>query len=307
MSVVGVLLIAAIAFLWLGVLANASNPNSSDAAGNGMSEAFGAIFAITLWILLAILLMVAGINGEMPSWTAAVAFILVPASGVAAVVAGDLIVKLDKMGAGGRWLIVVPALVPPLLVFFALWSYLPSLRAMIPANLAGGLVWGMVLMFSILPWPMMAKKNQLQQSMMEATRIEAAKNQAKFDKLTPESPLWDWLPFIDSYLFHSQVIDHIRHSKTMQADAEAMLDRDDFPLLHLRELEAGPTPEFCQKLRAFLERKEASMRLATPQSKPYKPIAGDVDAAINAMSWLNQNHHDVRDLGGGVPYVSPVL
>jgi hypothetical protein len=83
---------------------------------------------------------------------------LVPASGAAAVVAGDLIATLDKMGTGGRWLIVVSALVPPLLIFFALWCTLPSLRAAIPANLTGGLVWGMVLILSILPWPMLAKK-----------------------------------------------------------------------------------------------------------------------------------------------------
>jgi len=59
------------------------------------------MFAIAIWVMLAIMLIVAGFNGDMPVWAAAVAFVLVPASGVAAVVAGDLIVKLDKLARAG--------------------------------------------------------------------------------------------------------------------------------------------------------------------------------------------------------------
>src|SRR5579871_3503901 len=133
--VVGILLLLLIGFLWIGVVANVASPNSSDAAGNGMASAFLALFAIVMWVLLAILLTMAAVKGDMPGWTKVAAFILVPASGVAAVMAGELIAELDKLGSSGKWLIAVPALAPPFMVFFALWVYWPSLHASVPSGI----------------------------------------------------------------------------------------------------------------------------------------------------------------------------
>src|SRR5258708_6044612 len=76
---------------YVGLIATASTMHNSDAAGNGLSQSFAFLMTITLWILLAVLMLVAGIKGEMPKWTAVAAFSLVPASGVAAFAAVGLL------------------------------------------------------------------------------------------------------------------------------------------------------------------------------------------------------------------------
>jgi hypothetical protein len=261
-SVIAVILLLAILLLWVGLLANVATPNSSDAAGNGLAGAYAAFFAIAIWIMLAILLILAGINGEMPRWTAVLAFILVPASCAAAVTAGAMIAELDQLGVEARWLLVVPALVPPLLIFFGLWAYLPSLHASIPANIAGGATWGVVLILSIVPWPMMAVRAHYSEARWANIEKESAKRRIEFAKLTPESPLWDWVPFAkSSFEMEIEALNHIRTAPTRQADAEIMLDRGDFPMTLLFELNLDPTTELCQNFRAFLARREESMRL----------------------------------------------
>jgi hypothetical protein len=295
-SVIGLILVLAILFLWIGLLYNMATPNSSDAAGNGLAGVYMIFFAAAIWIMLAILLILAGINGEMPGWTAAVAFLLVPASGVAAVTAGAMIAELDKLGVEARWLLVVPALVPPLLIFFALWAYQPSLRESIPASVAGGGVWGLVLILSILPWPMVTVRANLSKTRFAGQEKAVADARVEFAKLTPESPLWEWAPFVDSPM-QVEALNHIRTAPNRQADAEIMLERGDFPMRLLFELSLDPTPELCRKFHAFLAKREESMRLKVPRSQSITVIASDLDAAINSMSWLADHQCDCRDLG----------
>jgi len=297
MQVFGALLLIGITFLWMGLIPSVLHPNSSDAAGNGMAEAFEAIYAILIWIMLAILLIIAGVKGEMPAWARALAVLLVPASGVAAVAAGAIIPGLRTLGVDARWLVIVPVLAAPLLVFYALWAYYPSIRATIPAGVAGGVVWGLVAILSVVPWPMMSYKSRADAEFRAAWAKKADEVKARFEKLTPESPLWEWLPFLDDYRYQNETMNHIRASATRQSDAEAMLDRGDYPLGRTGQLELDPTPEFCGKLYAYLEKKEQSLRLAVPQSKSVPSIAPEINGAITAMIWLHDNGRDTRALG----------
>ena len=63
----------AIALLWAIALAASSHLSGSDAAGNGLAQAFAAIELFVLWALLAILTIVAAVGGAMPpvgdTWT----------------------------------------------------------------------------------------------------------------------------------------------------------------------------------------------------------------------------------------------
>jgi hypothetical protein len=298
LTVIGAILLIAILFLWVGMVPAMATPNNSDAAGNSLSRAFASIYAIVIWILLAVLLILAGVNGEMPAWCAALAVILVPASGVAAVVAGDLLAELKTLGIGAKWLIAIPAVAPPLLVFFALWAYYPAFRSAVPSSIAGGVVWGVVLILSILPWHMVTVKNQARQERSAAEAKRAADVKARFERLTPESPLWEWVPFLDDYRVRDQAFQHVRSSPTRQADAEIMLERGDFPLLQLRLFELEPTPQFCDKLYAFVSKREEALRLAVPKSKDYSSIASDVQGATTAILWLQSNHRDCKELAG---------
>jgi hypothetical protein len=297
-SLIGMILLVAIVALWIPVLAGLASPNSSDPAGNGLAGAYIAAFTIAIWIMLGILLILAGTKGDMPRWTAILASILVPVSCASAVAAGAMIAELDELGVEARWLLILPTLVPLLLIFFALWAYLPSLHVSVPVNLAGGAVWSLVAILSVLPWPMIPVRTHASEARHAAQEKEAADLRVQFAKLTAESPLWEWTPFAKStYEMHMEALNHIRTAPTRQADAEIMLDRGDFPMLLLFDLKLDPTPELCQKFRNFLAKREQSMRLKVPQSQSIKVIAIDLDAAINSMNWLTGNHCDCRDLG----------
>jgi hypothetical protein len=297
MTVVGAVVLMAALFLWIALLANISTPNSSDAAGNGLASAYAAGFTIVIWILLAVLLVMAGVAGKIPAWSAALAFVLVPASGVAAVMAGSLIAELDKIGAGAKWLLVVPGLLPPLLAFYATWAYLPLLRGSISPGVVSALVWGLVLILSVIPWPMEKVRAQLTAAQQAEWAKRSAEAKARFEELTPDSPMRDWAQFLDDSQWHVRARDHILKMPDRTAQSMVMLDRGDFPLKYLLALELDPTPEFCEKLHAYLARREQALRLPVPQSKPYTAIAAEVDAAINAMSWLRDHNRDCRDLG----------
>src|SRR5487761_2769879 len=86
------------------------------------------------------------------TWPAVLAAaILIPASGAA---------TFEALGLLSRphlppflWPLVIPALAPPLIFAFCIWARFPSLRAAIPVRLAGGAIWGAVLLLcaSVIP------------------------------------------------------------------------------------------------------------------------------------------------------------
>ena len=143
-----VLMLAAI--LYAGMMANIEeiqNANS-DAMGRGLASAFALFFGIAEWIMLGILLLIAGVKGDMPNWSAIAAAILAPLSCIAAVLAMNL---LDA-GATPRWQLV-PALLPPLIAAYALWARLPALHRTLrplPISLAA---WGAIALLSLAPLP----------------------------------------------------------------------------------------------------------------------------------------------------------
>jgi len=93
-------------------LATLADLAGSDAAGNAYAQAFGAIEIILLWLLLAVLMMIAGVKGEMPVPAVIAAVVLVPASGFVAMEVLELLSRpyLPPF----RWPLVIPALIPPL-------------------------------------------------------------------------------------------------------------------------------------------------------------------------------------------------
>ena len=117
-------------------------------AGGGdavLSAAFTIIYDVLMvWTALVVLTAVAAIQGDMPAsgWISAI--VLLPASGAATAAAIDLATR------GGRWALVVPCLLPPLIGFYAAWARLPRLRPMLPAKAATYGVWGVILVLSAI-------------------------------------------------------------------------------------------------------------------------------------------------------------
>jgi hypothetical protein len=86
--------------------------------------------------------------GEMPRWAAILACVVHPLSGIGALVA------IDMMSRHAVWALLFPALLPPLVAFYAIWARFPRLHARLPARITSAVVWGAILILSIAPLPM---------------------------------------------------------------------------------------------------------------------------------------------------------
>jgi len=114
--VVGVLAL----LVWMLMLATLSDLAGSDAAGNGLAQAYGAIEIIVLWALLAVIALIAGIKGGVAWPLAMAAAVLIPASCVATFFVLGLLSRPELPPF--LWPIVIPAAVPPLVLAFSYWG-----------------------------------------------------------------------------------------------------------------------------------------------------------------------------------------
>jgi len=141
---IGLLLTLPVALVLYGLmLANAVN----EPMGGGesrMAAAFEGLFVtVGLWIVLAVMLVIAGITSSMPRWVGFLAIVLVPMSGIAAFTA------LDMVSRHMPWAIVFLILLPILIVFYAFWARLPTLHSALEAQRTSTAVWGSIFSLSI--------------------------------------------------------------------------------------------------------------------------------------------------------------
>lgn len=135
------LLVAAV--LYVALLANAFPPTGGGGEER-ISQAYGAFFlTLWLWIVLALLLVVGGVRGEMPRWAAVCAVVLHPLSGVAAFVA------LDAVSRHVDGAIVFVALLPPVLAGYAMWARLTHWREAYPPRPVSAAAWGAVAVLTL--------------------------------------------------------------------------------------------------------------------------------------------------------------
>lgn len=268
--------------VYLVQLVTLSDLAGSDPAGNAYAQAYGAIEIIFLWLLLAAVTLIAFFKGSMPKPAAVAAFIMVPASGF---------VALQVLGLLSRpyqpphlWPLIIPATVPPLIIAYGFWALLPRLRAALPAPLVSVAVWGLVFIIcgSIVPF------DKVRNNADDRDAAVVEKYEADYAKLPADAPLWDWAPFFNTRNSTkvNEIFDRVRKLDRRQADAELMLERGDFPLRYIGELDLTPTPALCDRARALLRNRVAPLVLTAPQSKPFRAIAGDVSDALAALRWL---------------------
>jgi hypothetical protein len=265
--------------LWLLHLATVASLGHSDAAGNGIGEAYAAIQIIVLWALLAIMVIIASLKGAAPRSAIVAALVIVPVSGFVAMAAADLLSRWYI--APFLWPIAIPALVPPLVSLWCFAALLGSGRAArvgvvaLPAT-------AFAVCLLILPLSLMRKTvNDL-----ESARL--AKYDADRARVPANAPLWDWTPFLDTQdsTKRADVLDHIRAIDQRQGQAEAMLDRGDFPIGELGAFDLDPTPALCEKARSLLRRRVEPLVLKVPDSRPYSDIALQVSDAVSGITWL---------------------
>src|SRR5580704_7186372 len=81
-----VLAVAAVFYLGMMVCLVNIQSHGDDAVGRTMAEGFGIMFAMMLWVVLGILLLLGGTQGAMPAWSAGTATILLPISAFTVVI-----------------------------------------------------------------------------------------------------------------------------------------------------------------------------------------------------------------------------
>jgi len=266
-----------------------------------MAQGYAGITVIVLWLLLAILAFIAATGGEMPSIAKGLALVLVPASGAAAFVAIDL--AASSAGTGPQWPLVIPTAGPLVIMAYAVWATVPAIRSAIPPNVAGAIAGGTLLVLSIAPWPLVKARGKEESERsarnaaayeVERTRDEGEARQealARYEKLTPASPLWLWMEFLegDSAL-RSSAIGRIGAVPSRQADAEQMLGRGVRDLMyHLPYLSLTATPALCEGARGIA--RAASARFVPPREGElgYTLEWHRVDLYLPSLEWLVEN------------------
>jgi hypothetical protein len=161
---------------------------------------------------------------------------------------------------------------------------LPSLRRRIPGHVAGGAIWGLVLILCLAILPM----QQIRARVFAAQEAAHARYDAALAAVPADAPLATLTPFLATgdHVQIERVLTRIRALERRQADAEDMLERGDFPLAFLGRFDLTPTPSLCDKARALLRKRAAALTPASAAARPYRDIADEVDGAVAALQWL---------------------
>ncbi len=296
-----IVLLCVVGFLYVMMMANLSDSSGSDAAGRGLNQAFAALIGFVLWVLLAILLLVAGAKGCMPAAAAIAAVFLLPLSAFAVVVAMGLHEREQA------WPLAVPALLPPLIALYALWARLPAIHARLPALATSLVVGAAILLVSAAPlvasWVAarpdperdagLAEQETVRRETEQREQQEArARDGAKFARLGPNSSLADYLEF--RYGDHSlDVRRAIRQVKSRQTDAIGLLQQGRLQSLSaLLEFDVDATPELCQAYAAALT--GAARQVDRKMRSDYLSAAIEMEGQLPNIEWLTGEQCDLR-------------
>jgi lipoprotein NlpI len=275
-----------------------------DAMGRGIAVGFGFLFGGVLWLLLGMALLIAIINGAMPVWAEVAGTILWPLSGIAAFVA----LNFADRDRGGSEYLLVPALLPPLLATYALWARLPALQRHLPGPATSVIILGAIALVSLAPMPRYAgeqiERARERAAEREEAREEAAneaerqrKNLVRFNKLTTDSPLWDYAAFFgkDNEL-DGRAIAAAKILTHRQADAEEALRRGmGFPLIEYGRLDLEATPSFCAAAGNFLRQEAVAHPAPTADTEFELAVLPYLEADdMGAIEWLTR-YCDIDD------------
>jgi lipoprotein NlpI len=286
--------------LYVFVLGNSVAVPHLESIDKGIAAIYALVGVVLLWLVLAGMVFLGASKGEMPVWAGATAFAAHPMSAAAAIT--SLFVLADHSDAP-RWYLVFIALPPPLLAGYALWAHFPRLHLVLPATPTSAAVMGIILVMSLgqLAYTFERDRARAIQAAIDAKEAdeqyrqeqEAARqaNLAKFQRLTADSPLWEWQEFIGKgNELEKQAVARARAMSHRQADAEAMLRNGEaFPLYHIGELDLEATPGFCSGARDFLLKNAAEHHPESPEQRDVV-MADRFDPWVPTIRWLIGQH-----------------
>lgn len=298
-----ILLLILAVLLYAAMMGNLSDAPYTDAAGRGMATAFAAIFAAALFVVLAILLVVAAVQGQMSIAGTVGSVIVVPAALVAIWMASDAWVHRDRSA------IWVPALMPPLTALYAVRARFAFLRTLVNgvvADVAMGVavvvLVGVPLERKLFPPPTdpVAEARAAEQERARLARDEQAAREARereaaqFAALGPDSAMADYMPFLYGN-YSREAHEGIRKVKTRQADAVALLNAGRLSdLADLLAFDVDATPEVCAAYGAALVRESA--KVDPKVSSNYLGVAIDLERQLPNLQWLAGEGCDLNAL-----------
>lgn len=272
--------------LWPFVAALNFDLTSSDAAGNGIAQAFALLGTIGIWSLLSIAALLAGLRGLIPLWSLLVALVLIPLSGFAA---GNVITVLAAR-VEAQWLAIVVIAVPPLLALYLGWAAIPAFHGVIAPRTAAIVIWASVAVIAALPWPQVIALPALQQKRIDDWYAHRDALTARFNALAANGSLEDWWHFLPSAEDQREaVVQQIRNFTDRQQRIETLLNAGDgsgFPSLY--DLDIAPSAELCAGARHFLQGRIPGFKPASDKAR-YKDIRDIVEPYGNTLRWLVQN------------------
>ena len=278
----GIVLSIVILLLWALQLVTVASLGQSDAAGNGLAQAYAAIQMIALWLLLMVLTILAAAKGGAPGPAHFAALVIVPASGLVAWAAADLLAR--PFVSPFLWPLAIPALVPPLAVVWCLFALSAARLRVGTIRAVSSVLLAAIVAVCVSIWPLSQMRKAVDDQ--EAARLQ--KYDMDFARVAANAPLWDWTPFLDTRdgTKRDRVLDSIRKLDQRQAQAETMLDRGDFPLRILGLLDLDPTQALCAKARALLAKRAELLVRNSNKPQPFAAIDDQVSGEVAAMGWL---------------------
>jgi hypothetical protein len=295
-----IILLVLAAVLYAAMMSCLVDAPNSDAFGRGLALAYGAILGTALWIILAVLLIIAAVNGRMPVWAILGLVVLVPLSCIVMWFAGDAYARGDSSA------IWVAALLPPLFALYALWARLPALHTIFRAVPTSAVLGAAIAYLSVAPLVAMTRA-ALPDPVRDARLEEAGKAQeeqraqegqaardreeAQFASLGPDSPLASYLIYLSSMAYGERALAGIRRVRNRQADAVLLLQQG--RLADLRELwgfDVAPTEELCQ---AYGEALAGAAGKVTKARTDYLMTAIDLELQLPNIKWLAASRCDL--------------
>jgi hypothetical protein len=303
MTIAAVILILVAGLLTAGIGANVDQLHRSDAAGNGMADAFAYLFTVAVWIILGILLLMCGARGGFPRYSG-VAMLFAFSLGIAAqVVTLRILTESRAEGAAAILLPMVTLAAPVLLIIRAAWGIFPPLRAAVP-ELAGG--WAPILLLaliSLVPFPFLpsyATRKAAQQADAAILRQESLQEaKAEHDQRTQETLARVAALPIDGDLFsvltYSGYQDPVireagraraRTFTRRQSGAEELVALgQELALREIPNLDLTPTPALCEGAKKMLAAKGA-MKPFDNNPVRIEDAEREVAPFLETMRWL---------------------
>lgn len=297
MSIFTVILAVVAGFLTIGAAANAGQLHASDAAGNGMAQAFAWFAAIADWLVLTVLLLVAGARGGFPRYSG-MAMLVAFGLAIAGQVTALQILSASKLeNLEGTLLQMVMLAAPALVITRALWgSWVPII---------------LLVLVSLVPFAFrpryaaqraaaeatfveMRQKSQDEQKGRDEQRIREM--MGKIDTLPSDSALFAVIPFCadPNPSIRDEARAKARTFPRRQADAEEYLAQGhEATLRELPNFGLVATPAICASARKALAAK-ASLKPFDNDPIRIEDAERDVSPYIDTMRWLLANGCDCK-------------